>query len=94
MAKIALRTITDVIDATTDVVTPVNDRPAELIAYLDHDAYPDPDATIGEAILAGTPRPPGRVVGMHLGVGLADLVFGDAIVREARRRRLGTPLPR
>jgi ornithine cyclodeaminase/alanine dehydrogenase-like protein (mu-crystallin family) len=56
--------------------------------------YPEPDATIGEAILAGRPRPPGRVVATHLGVGLADLVFGDAIVREARRRGLGTELPR
>ncbi len=58
------------------------------------DDYPDPPLTIGEAILAGTPRPPGRVVGMHLGVGLADLIFGDAIVREARRRGLGMVLPR
>jgi ornithine cyclodeaminase/alanine dehydrogenase-like protein (mu-crystallin family) len=58
------------------------------------DDYPDPPLTIGEAILAGTPRPAGRVVGMHLGVGLADLIFGDAIVREARRRGLGTLLPR
>jgi ornithine cyclodeaminase/alanine dehydrogenase-like protein (mu-crystallin family) len=58
------------------------------------EGYPDPDVTIGEAILAGTPRPAGRVVGTHLGVGLADLIFGDAIVREARQRGLGTPLPR
>ena len=58
------------------------------------DDYPDPPLTIGEAILAGTPRPAGRVVGNHLGVGLADLIFGNAIVREARRRGLGTPLPR
>jgi ornithine cyclodeaminase/alanine dehydrogenase-like protein (mu-crystallin family) len=58
------------------------------------DGYRDPDSTIGEAILAATPRPPGRVVATHLGVGLADLVFGDAIVRAARRLGLGTPLPR
>ena len=58
------------------------------------DGYPYPDATIGEAIVAGTPRPPGRVVVTHLGVGLADLVFADAIVRVARERGLGTPLPR
>lgn len=58
------------------------------------DGYPDPDATIGEAIVAGTVRPPGRVVVTHLGVGLADLVFADAIVRAARERGLGTPLPR
>ncbi len=58
------------------------------------EGYPDPDATIGEAILDGTPRPAGRVVVTHLGVGLADLVFADAIVREATRRRLGVQLPR
>ncbi len=60
-------------------------------AGLFHD-YPDPHATIGEAILAGTPRPPGRVVVTHLGVGLADVIFADAIVRAARRAGLGTPL--
>jgi ornithine cyclodeaminase/alanine dehydrogenase len=58
------------------------------------DGYPDPDATIGEAILAGTPRPEGRVVVTHLGVGLADLVFADAIVRAAEARGLGVELPR
>ena len=58
------------------------------------DGYPDPDAMIGEAILAGTPRPPGRVVVTHLGVGLADVVFADAIARAATARGLGVPLPR
>ena len=58
------------------------------------DGYPDPDATIGEAIVAGTSRPPGRVVVTHLGVGLADLVFADAIVRTARERGLGVELAR
>ena len=58
------------------------------------DGYPDPMATIGEAILAGTPRPAGRVVVTHLGVGLADLVFADAIVRSAEAAGLGTLLPR
>ncbi|HEX7950765.1 MAG TPA: hypothetical protein VF494_10485 [Candidatus Limnocylindrales bacterium] len=58
------------------------------------DGYPDPDATIGEAILAGTTRPAGRVVVTHLGVGLADLVFADAIVRAAEARGLGTELAR
>jgi ornithine cyclodeaminase/alanine dehydrogenase-like protein (mu-crystallin family) len=57
------------------------------------DGYPDPTATIGEAILAGTARPPsGRVVVSHLGVGLADLVFGDAILRRAIQLGLGTVL--
>jgi ornithine cyclodeaminase/alanine dehydrogenase len=58
------------------------------------DDYPDPAATLGEAILAGTERPAGRVVVTHLGVGLADLVFADAIVREAMELGLGTTLPR
>ena len=58
------------------------------------DGYPDPMATIGEAILAGTLRPAGRVVVTHLGVGLADLVFADAIVRSAEAAGLGTLLPR
>ncbi len=58
------------------------------------DGYPEPDATIGEAILTGTSRPAGRVVVTHLGVGLADLVLADAIVREATARGLGVELPR
>ena len=58
------------------------------------DGYPDPSATIGEAILARWPRPAGRVVISHLGVGLADLVFADAIVRSAVAQGLGTTLPR
>ena len=59
------------------------------------DGYPEPSATIGEALLARTPRPAtGRVVVTHLGVGLADLVFGDAIVRRARALGLGTELRR
>ena len=59
------------------------------------DGYPDPVATIGEAILAGTFRPPsGRTVVTHLGVGLADVIFADAIVRRAESAGLGTLLPR
>jgi ornithine cyclodeaminase/alanine dehydrogenase-like protein (mu-crystallin family) len=58
------------------------------------DGYPDPDAMIGEAILAATPRPAGRVVVTHLGVGLADVVFADAIVRAAAAKGLGAELRR
>jgi hypothetical protein len=55
--------------------------------------YPDPTATIGEALLAGTQRPDaGRVVVSHLGVGLADLVFADAIARRAEELGLGQRL--
>jgi ornithine cyclodeaminase/alanine dehydrogenase-like protein (mu-crystallin family) len=58
------------------------------------EGYPEPSATIGKALLAGTPSPAaGRVVITHLGVGLADLVFGDAIVRRAVELGLGTSLP-
>ena len=39
-------------------------------------------------------RPEGRVLVTHLGVGLADVVFGDAILRAAAARGLGTPIPR
>jgi ornithine cyclodeaminase/alanine dehydrogenase-like protein (mu-crystallin family) len=57
--------------------------------------YPDPTATLGEAILAGTARPAaGRVVAMHLGVGLADVVFGAAVARRAEALGLGTVLDR
>jgi ornithine cyclodeaminase/alanine dehydrogenase-like protein (mu-crystallin family) len=44
--------------------------------------YPDPGQTIGEALLAATERPArGRTLVTHLGVGLADLIFADAILR-------------
>ncbi len=57
------------------------------------DGYPDPTATIGEAIVRGITRPSaGRVVVTHLGVGLADLIFGDAILRRAAEAGLGTVL--
>jgi ornithine cyclodeaminase/alanine dehydrogenase-like protein (mu-crystallin family) len=34
------------------------------------------------------------VVVSHLGVGLADVVFGDAILRRAAKAGLGVELPR
>jgi ornithine cyclodeaminase/alanine dehydrogenase-like protein (mu-crystallin family) len=59
------------------------------------DGYPDPTATLGESIVAGTRRPDsGRVVVTHLGVGLADVVFGSAILRRAQTTGLGVELPR
>ncbi|HET7473537.1 MAG TPA: hypothetical protein VFJ71_10460 [Candidatus Limnocylindrales bacterium] len=74
------------------------DERAQFLANRDagaFDGYPDPTATLGEAILAGTPRPPaGHVVVTHLGVGLADLVFGAAIVQRAADEGLGILLPR
>lgn len=58
------------------------------------DDYPDPEMTIGEALLAGVRRPAGRVVVTHLGVGLADVIFGWAILERAEALGLGTVLPR
>jgi ornithine cyclodeaminase/alanine dehydrogenase-like protein (mu-crystallin family) len=56
--------------------------------------YPTDVLTIGEAIEAGTPRPAGHVLATHLGVGLADIVFADAVLRAAEERDIGTLLPR
>src|SRR3954447_15558918 len=58
------------------------------------DGYPEPSDTIGGAILADLARPEGRMLVSHLGVGLADLVFGDAIVARARELGLGMELSR
>jgi ornithine cyclodeaminase/alanine dehydrogenase-like protein (mu-crystallin family) len=59
------------------------------------DAYPDPQAIIGLALRQGLTRPAqGRVLVSHLGVGLADLVFGDAIVRAATIAGIGVRLAR
>ena len=85
-------------DVATGAALFLTDEREQLFANRDaglFDSYPDPDATLGEAILAGTPRPAaGRVLVTHLGVGLADLVFADAILRVAAARDIGTPLPR
>jgi len=62
--------------------------------------YPDPDSTIGEllrgdATLEATSRAAagGRVLVSHLGVGLADVVFGAAILARAELLGLGRLLP-
>ena len=58
------------------------------------DGYPDPAGVLGAAIRDQTPRPAsGRVLVTHLGVGLADLVFAEAILAEAQARGVGTILP-
>jgi ornithine cyclodeaminase/alanine dehydrogenase-like protein (mu-crystallin family) len=56
--------------------------------------YPEPHAMLGAAIAEGRARPEGRVLVSHLGVGLADVVFGDAIVKRAASLGLGTLLKR
>ena len=73
------------------------DQREQFVANRDaglFEGYPDPDATIGQAILEQVERPMGRVVATHLGVGLADVVFGWAIVRRAEAAGGGTVLRR
>jgi hypothetical protein len=53
--------------------------------------YRDPDGSIGERL--DTVRPSGQVLVEHLGTGVADLVFGDAVLRAAASMGLGTVLP-
>jgi ornithine cyclodeaminase len=70
--------------------------------------YPDPATTIGEALLtrgdaawpdgrgpllhSDAEHHPGTVLVTHLGVGVADLVFADAVLETAARLGLGTSL--
>jgi ornithine cyclodeaminase/alanine dehydrogenase-like protein (mu-crystallin family) len=56
--------------------------------------YPETAVMMGEAISSGTPRPDGLVLVTHLGVGLADVVFGAAILDTATERGIGTILER
>lgn len=75
----------------------VTDHTGQFLANRDagqFDGYPDPRSMMGEALDAHVQRPTGRVVATHLGTGLADVVFGAAILAEAERRGLGTLLPR
>ncbi len=65
------------------------------------DGYPEPTATIGEALDADGSGSTGRndreeapVVVTHLGVGLADVLFADAVLETAKARGAGTLLPR
>lgn len=85
-------------EVAQDVALFLVDERGQFVANRDagaFDGYPDPAATIGEAILAGAPRPTeGRVLVTHLGVVLADVVFGLAILDRAERLGLGVNLPR
>ena len=83
--------------AAAAAVFVVDDR-GQFLATRDtglFEGYPDPGGTLGEALL-GRLAPPvaGRVVVTHLGVGLADLVFADAILARAAELGLGVELPR
>jgi ornithine cyclodeaminase/alanine dehydrogenase-like protein (mu-crystallin family) len=73
------------------------DHTAQFLANREagnFDGYPDPAGEIGAALAEGATRPTGRVVTTHLGTGLADVVFGFAILEAASRLGLGTILPR
>ncbi len=77
----------------------LTDDVAQLLATRKGDVfakYPDPDGSIGQALLGSGPsaRPSGPVLVNHLGVGLADVVFADEIVRNAAERGIGTELTR
>ncbi len=52
--------------------------------------YPDPAGMMGTWL--DRPRPDDALLVTHLGTGVADLVFGDAVLAEATRRGVGTPL--
>ena len=84
-------------DVAVDARLFLTDERGQLFASRDaglFDGYPDPDATLGEAVIAGMPGPDhGRVLVTHLGVGLADVIFADAILRAAETREIGTLLP-
>jgi ornithine cyclodeaminase/alanine dehydrogenase-like protein (mu-crystallin family) len=56
--------------------------------------YPAEAMTIGDAIVGAVGRPVGRVLVSHLGVGLADVVFADAVLRTAEALGIGTHLDR
>jgi hypothetical protein len=53
--------------------------------------YPDPAGIIGAHLDDADHA--GRVLVTHLGTGVADLVFGDAVLRTAEARDLGMLLP-
>ena len=84
-------------EVARDAALFVVDHREQFLANRDagqFDGYPDPATTMGEALASDRPRPDGRVVATHLGTGLADVVFGTAILEAAAAMGLGTELPR
>jgi alanine dehydrogenase len=79
----------------------VDDR-GQFLAYRDSgyfEGYPEPDATMGEQLDGGAGSIQARGHGLpalvtHLGVGLADVIFADAIRRRAEQVDAGIELPR
>lgn len=88
--------------ATEAGVFAVDDR-EQFLFYRSNgyfDGFPEPTTTLGEAFSASGgpaegPSSDGRpVLVTHLGVGLADVVLGDAIARQAEHRGMGLALTR
>jgi ornithine cyclodeaminase/alanine dehydrogenase len=82
----------------------VDDRD-QFLAYREagyFDGYPKPDRTMGEELAADASRGRGDMLRdsrlpalvTHLGVGLADVLFADAIRRRAERLSVGVELTR
>lgn len=84
-------------DVAAGAVRFLVDEAGQLRANRDaglFDGYPDPAGLIGEAIRDGWTRPShGRVLVTHLGVGLADLVFAEAVLSAAEAAGIGMLLP-
>jgi ornithine cyclodeaminase/alanine dehydrogenase-like protein (mu-crystallin family) len=84
-------------EVARDAALFVVDHTAQFLANRatgQFDGYPEPTAMIGDLLESDSPRPAGRVVATHLGTGLADVVFGRAILAIAVERGLGTVLER
>jgi alanine dehydrogenase len=56
------------------------------------DGFPEPTATLGELLDAPVARADGLIHVNHLGIGLADVVFADAIARRASDNGAGVQL--
>jgi ornithine cyclodeaminase/alanine dehydrogenase-like protein (mu-crystallin family) len=57
------------------------------------EGFPDPDGTIGDAVIANEQWPRGRTVVCHLGMGLTDILFARAVYERAVLDGAGVELP-
>lgn len=75
----------------------VDDR-AQFMAYRDagyFEGYPEPTETLGDGLSrAASDGRNGNVVVTHLGVGAADILFANDVLRTAAERGIGLNLPR
>jgi ornithine cyclodeaminase/alanine dehydrogenase-like protein (mu-crystallin family) len=55
--------------------------------------FPDPDGTIGDALIANTRWSQGRFLVCHLGMGLTDVLFAEAVLERAVEIGAGVQLP-